>query len=101
MPRTADNRADNCGHSIKRRVGPVLPMLLLCVTLWTYPLSSDPVDGKAVQQTLLLEICEIPGEQRFLQGTREFRWSDGTLIRRVYELKVPWANDASEKHTPG
>lgn len=77
--------------------------LLLCVTLWQYPLGIDNPMGQAVQTTMEIRACEgttnlsRPLSGRVLEVWRVLRFVEGSFISEVMEIRLPWGTDALPK----
>lgn len=81
------------GTSENRGMRHWLPIVLLCVTLWQYPLGMPKTPGEqAVEERLELRVCERHG-QRFLEAhlIRVFTAVPETPILERTELVLPWS----------
>ncbi len=73
-------------------------IILLCITLWTYPLGVYEAVGRAAETTLELRVCEGDDRrlyartlgERFLELWRVMRFREGPLIQEQMEVRVPW-----------
>lgn len=74
--------------------------ILICVTLWSYPLGTLPYgdNPKGITLTLQLSVCEEKG-QRFFEAKRvtlvSYITVNGLIEEKssITEIKLPWSYD--------